>query len=221
MTAYEAPRRYRGNHNSSAVSGFSDDGRWWWDGTVWVSATSVVLPRLPPTDFEKSGQLELARAELRKGQRDFWKWNLVGGLFFDLSTQNAYGAPGYRTWTLQQAELATTYLLGPDEPMLAGEVNMYALWDYYTRDYVVVVTAAHVLVLRIDSLEGQPRWVVLAARANDVKIEARGGWFGRLWPGLAVTGRTGRWTINGYVGFNPGPLINAWRQAATATANTR
>jgi hypothetical protein len=27
----------------------------------------------------------------------------------------------YRSWTLEQLALATAYLLGPDEPMLAGE----------------------------------------------------------------------------------------------------
>lgn len=193
------------------MSGFSDDGQWWWDGTAWVPTTRVVIPQLPPTDFETSGQLSLARAEMRKGQGDFWKWNLVAGLFFDLSSQNVHGAPAYRTWTLQQLALATNYLLGPDEPMLAGEVNMYASWDYYNRNFGVVVTAAH--VLRIDALEGQPRWVTFAARAGDVNIEGRTGLFGRLWPGFEVTNRTGRWSINGYVGFNAEPVLEAWRRA--------
>jgi len=35
----------------------------------------------------------------------------------------------------------------------------------------VAVTAAHVLVFRMESLDDQPRWIALACRSVDVKIE--------------------------------------------------
>jgi hypothetical protein len=83
------------------------------------------------------------------------------------------------------------------------------------RNLAVAVTAAHVLIFRIDSAEGQPRWIALARRATDVKIEARTGLSGFFLPGLEVTDRTARWTIQGFQGekFNSDPVLNAWRQA--------
>ena len=176
-----------------------------------------MLPDLPPTNFERTGQLALARAEMRQGQRDFWKSVVPLALLY-VSPQNVLGARGYRLWTLEQMELAAAYLLGPEEAMRAGEVGMYATWDYYGRNYSVAITTAHVLVFRIDALEGQPRWVVLAARAVDAKIEARTGWFGRMWPGLDVRGWNGRWTINGFEGFDAEPVVEAWRQAVSSAA---
>ena len=37
------------HHNLGRVSGFTDDGQWWWDGTTWVATAQVVLPQLPTT----------------------------------------------------------------------------------------------------------------------------------------------------------------------------
>ena len=203
------------------MSGFSDDCQWWWDGTTWVPTARVVLPQLPPTEFEKSGKLELARADKRAGRRNFWIFSaLPVGL--DLTTANRQGFAAYRTWTMEQLALATDYLLGPDEPMLAGEVSVYDVWDAWTRDLAVAVTAAHVLVIRIDSVEGQPRWIALAGRAIDVKVESRTGLFGRLWPALEVSVGNGRWTIHGFRGeFNPDPVLEAWRQAANRAVSPR
>jgi hypothetical protein len=203
------------------VSAFSDDGLWWWDGTAWVATAQVVLPDLPKTESEKSGRLELARADKEKGRRRFWLMSLVYGLV-DLSTVNRQGFREYRTWTIEQLALATVYLLGPTEPMLAGEVSVHDVWDAWTRDLAVAVTAAHVLVFRIDFAEGQPRWIGLAGRATDVKVESRTGLFGWLWPAIEVTGRTGRWTIWGFKGaeFDPNPVLDAWRQAASGTVQT-
>jgi hypothetical protein len=128
----------------------------------------------------------------------------------------------YRVWTLQQLALATAYLLGPDEPMLAGEVSMHDVLDSFTRDLAVAVTAAHVVVFRIDSSDGQPRWIVLAGRARDVKMEAHTGVFGFLWPDLIVTGWSGRWTLRGTVPsvFKPQPVLDAWREAAQSKVTT-
>jgi hypothetical protein len=173
------------------------------------------------TEFEKSGKLKLARADLAKGRRQFWTTGLLFTLI-NLMPANINGFREYRTWTIEQLALATTYLLGPDEPMLAGEVSAYDEWDAWTRDLAIVVTATHVLVFRIDSREGQPRWIALAGRATDVKIESRTGLYGYLWPALEISGWSGRWTmvIHGISGeFEPGPVLEAWRQAAKRTLN--
>ena len=201
------------------MSGFSDDGQWWWDGTTWVETAQVVLPQLPTTEFEKSGRLELARADRRKGRRRFWASAPLLGLI-GLTPTNLHGFGEYRTWTIEQLALATIYVLGPDEPMLAGEVSAHDLWDGWTRDLAVAVTAAHVLVLRIDYLDGQPRWIVMARRPNDVKMEARTGLFGYLWPALEISGWKKKWTIRGFSRlFEPGPVLEAWRHAAKGTVN--
>ncbi len=206
-------------HDLGRVSGFSDDGQWWWDGRTWIATAQVVLPDLPKTEFEKSGRVELARKERLAGRGPFWRDTVVWGLI-GLQSVNRRGFDDYRTWTLEQLTLATAYLLGPGEPLLAAEVSVFDLWDTWDRDLAVVVTAAHVIVFRIDSIEGQPRWIGLAGRAIDVKIEARTGVFGRFWPALEVTRRNARWLIQGFHGgeFNPDPVLDAWRQAVKHTA---
>jgi hypothetical protein len=206
----------------SRMGQLSDDCQWWWDGATWVATAQVVLPQLPMTEFEKSGRLELARADKRKGQRRFWGLTALLLGFNGLSAVNLEGSGGYRTWTMEQLTLATVYLLGPGEPMVAGEVSVYDVWDAWVRDLAVAVTASHVLVFRIDSVEGQPRRIVLAGRANDVSMRARTGLFGWLWPALEVSVRNRRWTIHGFQGeFNPNPVLEAWRQAVRATVTTR
>jgi hypothetical protein len=200
------------------VSGFSDDGQWWWDGATWVATAHVVLPNLPKTEFEKSGRLEPARADRLKGRPRFWR-DLVLWEFIGLTPFNRSGFPEYRTWTVEQLALATAYLLGQDEPLLAAEVSVFDVWDAWDRDFAVAVTAAHVLVFRFDSIDGQPRWIALAGRATDVKVEARTGLFGRFWPALQVTRRNERWLIQGFHGgeFNPEPVLDMWRQAVKNT----
>jgi len=200
------------------VSGFSDDGYWWWSGTAWVPTAEVVLPDLPKTELEKSGRVELARQDRLAGRGPFWRasflWSFIG-----IDPVNRRGFDGYRTWTLEQVALATTYLLGPDEPLVAAEVSVYDLWDAWSRDLAIAVTAAHVVIFVIDSVDGQPRWVGLAARATDVKIATQPGLFQRFWPALVVTRRNLRWLIKGFFGdkFNPDPVLDAWRQAAKHT----
>jgi hypothetical protein len=196
------------------VSGFSEDGQWWWDGATWIPTAQLVLPQLPPTEFEQSGKLKFARDLRTRGKRRFWALVLPLGLLGLTPAQNL-GARDYRSWTLDQLALATAYLLPPDEPMLAGEVSMYDVLDTWTRDLAVAVTAAHVLVFRIDWVDGQPRSIALVARPSDVKIESPSGMFGYLWPALVVSGWNGRWTIHGYRGaFEPESVLHAWRKAA-------
>jgi hypothetical protein len=206
------------------VSGFSDDGRWWWDGTTWVATPQVVLPQLPPTEFEQSGQLKKMRDRRSKGRWLFWTVGFGFGLPSFLQNPSPDILPyasGYRLWTLEQLTLATSYLLGPNEPMLAGETSIQDVVDTWTRDLAVAVTAAHVVVFRFDSVDGQPRWIVLAARPADVKIESRSGLFGYLWPVLKVSGWNGLWTIRGQPGmFKPESVLDAWRQAAGGTVRT-
>jgi len=144
----------------------------------------------------------------------FWRDAVLWG-FIGLSPTNRAGFGEYRTWTIEQLALATAYLLGPDEPLLAAEVSRFDVLDAWSRNLAVVVTAAHVLVFRFDSVEGQPRWIALARRATDVKIEPHTGVSGFFLPALEVIDRTARWMIQGFKGekFNSESVLDAWRQA--------
>ncbi len=204
------------------MSGFSDDCRWWWDGTTWVATPQVVLPQLPPTEFELSGKLKRLRDRRRKGRWLFWTFSFTLPSFLQSPSPDVLPYAGdYRLWTLEQLALATTYLLGPDEPMLAGETSIYDVVDSWTRDLAVAVTAGHVVVFRIDSVDGQPRWILLVGRPADVKMESRWGVFRFLWPAVTVSGWNGRWTIQGQPGlFKAEPVLEAWRQAVRGTMHT-
>jgi hypothetical protein len=60
-----------------ALSQFSDDGQWWWDGATWVATAHVVLPQLPLTEFERSGRLEKARGRRKNAERLEWARGIV------------------------------------------------------------------------------------------------------------------------------------------------
>jgi hypothetical protein len=215
------------------VSGFSEDGQWWWDGATWVATAQVVIPQLPMTEFERSGKLETARRRRKNSQLLFWANGYPPLAWLTGSALLIFGSRAsraYRAWTLEQLALATAYLLGPDEPMLAGEggiliADQFDLPPLGRADLAVGVTAAHVLVFRIDSVDGQPRWIALAARSSDVKIEVLKGprttrngiEFG---PDLAVSGWNGQWTIPGASWFKPDPVLEAWRQSTKGRVNT-
>lgn len=204
----------------SRMGQFSDDGQWWWDGNGWVPTGHVVLPQLPLTKFEQSGKLKGARAFMRRASL-FLSWNtfISVGLIFLFPWLAALR--DYRSWKLEQLALATAYLLGPHETMLAGETSLLdsQTTSPVTRDLAVSVTAAHVLVFGIDSLDGQPRWVAFAGSPTDVKIELRSFLFG-LYPALWISGAKGQWRIRGTPSvFRPEPVLEAWRQAATPTLN--
>jgi hypothetical protein len=206
---------------------FSDDGRWWWNGDRWIATSDVQLPQLPITEFERSGALERSRRRMKrqKVMSDMFMvetaiptsspLSLIGGALvvpFLVLERRAFR--DYRTWTLQQLVMATEFLLGPDAPMMAGETAMYRSSGLATRDLTVAVTADHVVVFRIDSLDGQPRWIALAARCADVKLEAQNMGFGTQ-PSLVITRGDQNWVIRGYPRvFDPRPVLDAWRRSA-------
>ena len=162
----------------------------------------------------------MARDRRQEGVRQFWKWTLLLAPF-GLSTSIDLGVRDYRSWTLEQLALATAYLLGPNEPMLAGEVSIYDLFDSWTRGPAVAVTAKHVVVFRLDHTDGQPRSIALAALLTDVKMEARSRVFQYLWPALMVWGWNRPFAINGYRGaFEPEPVLDVWRRAANRPVST-
>jgi hypothetical protein len=209
------------------VGVFSDDGQWWWDGQTWVATSQVVLPQLPMTEFEQSGKLNDARSLMRSREGLLAAETVAGSgasritsvigvaLAVPYLVQQQRAFRDYRLWTLEQLSLATSYLLGPEEAMVAGETTMFATFFIATakRDFAVAVTPAHVLVFRIDFLDGQPRWVALAARPSEVKIELRSGAFGYN-PMLLVMHGSWQWQIRGYQKvFQPEPVLQAWRQA--------
>ena len=215
-----------------ALSQFSDDGQWWWDGTTWVATAHVVLPQLPLTEFERSGRLEKARGRRKNAERLEWARGIVPLTWLAASALIVVGnlaSRDYRSWTLEQLALATAYLLGPDEPRLAGEGGTLNVDQFHRptwrADLAVAITAAHVLVLRIDSVDGQPRWIALAARSSDVTIEVLRGLRTTpegivVSPDLVVSGWNGQWTIPGTNWFKPDPVLEAWRQATNGTVNT-
>ena len=189
-----------------------------------MPSSQVVLPQLPMTEIERSGKLAQARADMAKGRGEFWKHTLFLEGLLGLMPVNERGFSVYRSWTIEQLALATEYLLGSDEPMLAGEVSRYDVWDGWTRDLAVAVTAAHVIVLRIDSLDGQPRWIAMAARVTAVTMKRSTVMFGWMYQALEIRGPNGRWSIHGFLGereFNPEPVLEAWRKSVAATAAIR
>ena len=210
-------------HTASVAMGqFSDDGQWWWDGSNWVATAQVVIPQLPPTEFEQSGRAAEARRRAKKGAGRAWVTYFppiaILGVVALADVLPALG--DYRSWKLEQMALATIYLLGPDEPMLAGEVATVSK-DPPAPVLAVAVTSAHVIVFRLDSLEGQPQWILLAGRASDVSMNVRTGIEKLLLlPALLVTGRNGQLVIGGLpIMFKPEPVLDAWRQAGGAAPN--
>src|ERR1700674_5176527 len=185
-------------HTAVAVGQFSDDGLWWWDGTAWIGTAQIVLPQLPMTEFEQSGKLMGARRFMRR-----WALVISSNTSINLGLVLLFpwlaALRDYRSWKLEQVALATAYLLGPHETMLAGETSLldsHIVNGSVTRDLAVAVTAAHILVFGIDSLDGQPRWIALAGRATDVKIALRSLVFG-LFPALWISRGNVQWRIRG------------------------
>lgn len=211
---------------------FSPDGKWWWDGATWIATSDIVLKQLPPTEYELSGRLADARSRMSKRMRLFaveavsdlveplQPIALVLALPFLFTQQRAFRA--YREWTLEQLSLATEQVLGPGEPMVAGETTMFGTFLLGTvrRELAVAVTARHVLIFRIDYLDGQPRWVALAAPASDVTVRHTAGMLG--YPKLFVSHEGWVWTIIGWPRvFQPQPVIDAWQRAAAAHSGSR
>jgi hypothetical protein len=214
--------RDRGTIILFAVSGFSEDGQWWWDGGQWIPTSQVMIPDLGIPQSTGTVQ-SMRRWRLLGDVNNLTLWQSVLGLPFLLFERRAFR--DIRTWTLEQLASATTYLLGPGEPMLAGETGLYrpllTLFTYTAyRDVALAVTAAHVLVLLFDRFDGQPRWVALAARPKEVRLEA----FGRVVGAhtTIVVHHGGRqWSIKGTARIaQPDPVVAAWKAGLAATVST-
>ncbi len=208
---------------------FSDDGQWWWDGTRWIATSQVVIPDLMvarPAETTKSMQSDRKLGEATTiaewvvfGSSKGAFPALVVGTWFIFHERAAFRK--FRQWTLAQLASATEHLMGPGEPMVAGETTLYRPYSFIAvqapfRDLAIVVTAAHVLILRFDRFDGQPRWVAAAARARDVRIVASGE-FLRARPVIVVHHGGHTWTIQGTPRvMQEKPVLAAWRAALAA-----
>jgi hypothetical protein len=184
------------------------------------------------TEFERSGKLEIARGRKKNSELLYWAHDFPPLAWLSgsaLLVVWARASRAYRSWTLEQLALATTFLLGPGETMLAGEGGTLGLDEHdlppLRRDLAVAATAAHILVFRIDSVDGQPRWIALAARSSDVKVEVVRGLRKtrkglEMGPDLVVSGWNGQWTIPSASWFKADPVLETWRRATNGTVNT-
>lgn len=206
------------NHNLGHVSGFSPDGQWWWDGRQWTVVSQVVIPDLPEAQTERARQLIARRDQLRDaGSLAGWPifpaaLSLLAGIPYLVVERRFFQA--YRQWALDMLGSATSYLFGPDEPLVAGEpsVTRPLFSQLAIPDLGVVVTAAHVLVLRMDQVNGQPRWIALAARADAVQVEAPTPVFSQ--PTIIVRSGSQWWSIQGSPRvMRPEPVVTAWKSA--------
>jgi hypothetical protein len=199
------------------VSEFSEDGLHWWDGTTWVLTAEVLIPPLAPSRFERPG--EAARQQQRMSRLDAVGWmtilfgaTIVGlpiAVFFLLYLHRTYKS--YRAWRLDTLAEATAYLLGPDEPMLAGETALrQSLLGVGTEsNLAVAVTAGHVLLFDTPRYWSPPLRVALAARPEEVELYSVQPSIGR--PLLRVVCRGRQWGIGGSVWiFQPQPVVEAW-----------
>ena len=207
------------------MSGFSEDGQWWWDGQAWVATAQVVIPDLPATD--RATQLEarvkryrlLGDANLAAYFVPIDGWSLSSLLAWPWLFTYRRAFRAYREWTLEQFKTAATYLLGPDEPTLAAEVGIYSeiLIGKVWGGNAVVVTARHVLILANDSPLGRPRSVLLAAHPSQVELREHAGGILNAYPTILVSAGRQVWTIKGMNGIiQTRPLIAAWWAVATA-----
>ena len=208
---------------SPRMSGFSEDGQWWWDGAQWMPSAQVVIPDLPAAGTANAQGLIARRDQFRDASR-VGAWpilpagiSLLVGLPFLVSERRFFRA--YRQWALDLLSSATAYLLGPGEPLVAGEPSLTTrfLGQNPIPDLSVVVTAAHVLVLQMDQRNGQPRGVAVAAGARDVQVEAPTPVFSQ--PTIVVRRGTQWWSIQGSSGVMRSELVvSAWKRALTAAS---
>jgi hypothetical protein len=90
---------------------------------TWIATAQIVLPQLPVTEFEQSGRLNGARRFMKRAA-------LLGPWYPSINVALIFLFPwlaalrDYRSWKLEQLALATSYLLGPNEAMLAGETSL-------------------------------------------------------------------------------------------------
>ena len=184
-----------------------------------MAASQLVIPDLQEAQTERARQLIARRDQLRDAS------SLAGWPIFPAPIALLVGIPylvierrffqAYRRWALDMLASATAYLLGPDEPLVAGEpsVTRPLLAQLAISDLAVVVTAAHVLVLRMDPVNGQPRWIALAARAGAIRVEAPTPVVSQ--PTIVVRSGSQLWSIQGASRvMRPEPVVSAWMRAA-------
>lgn len=205
-----------------ALSEFSEDGQWWWDGQRWIATSQVVIPELRVGNTDG---LERMKRYRQLGTATFVMGMAGIGSRLVESTATALLVPflvlqrptfrAYRVSLLEQVGAATTYLLGAGEPMVAGEVSvwLHPLAGIVAGNLAVSVTSRHVVVLQINVSTGLPEHVALAARPWDVNIVFRWGLFWG-YPTLYVCQPSRVWPIRGAFGIlKPEPVLAAWRQS--------
>jgi hypothetical protein len=208
------------------VGAFSPDGQWWWDGSHWVATTEIQLS-IPETEFERSGRLKQARKLVKDRELlTIVGYVGVGGLviipFLPIFLIVYYVVlirlfKAYREWTLELLALATAQLLGPDEPMLAGETMAWPPVSFLPgvrRDFAVAATHAHVLMYWFSDYDSTACRVVFAARPDEVDMRVLSGLVGLK--RLAI-GHGGRWWILRGIwrAFEPEHVVEAWSKSRT------
>ena len=207
------------------MSGFSDDGQWWWDGRDWVATSQVLIPDLPPSDraMELEPQVRryqfLDHANLASGLT-WWAGDGLSGplvLLWLVFQKRAFRA--YREWAIEQFKTAANYLLGPNEPVLAAEAGLFTevVIGWVWGGYGVVVTAGHVLIIANDSGLGHPRRVLLAAHPEQVVMRPHAGGILNAYPTILVSVGGQTWPIRGMNRvIKTEPVITAWWRLANA-----
>lgn len=185
----------------------------------------MVIPDRPGAGTESAQRLINRRDQFRDAS-SIGAWpilpagiSLIVGLPWLVVERRFFRA--YRRWTLDLLSSATAYLLGPDEPLVAGESSLTTqfLGQSPIPDLSIVVTAAHVLVLRLDQRNGQPRWVAVAAGVRDVQVEAPTAVLSQ--PTIVVRHGTQWWSIQGSPGVMRRELVvSAWKRALAAAQRT-
>ena len=209
------------------MSGFSDDGQWWWDGQDWVATSQVLIPDLPLSDRAK--ELEpLVRSYQFLDQANLaTNLSAWGGAGVDLSRPLLFAwlvfqkpaFRAYREWAIEQFKSAATYLLGLNEPVLAAEAGLFSevVIGWVWGGYGVVVTAGHVLVLANDGALGHPRRVLLAAHPEQVVMRPHAGGILNAYPTILVSVGGQTWPIRGMNRvIKTEPVIAAWWRLANA-----
>jgi hypothetical protein len=214
------------------VNAFSPDGSSWWEGARWVPTAEIQLT-LPETSFERSGGLTAARRLLAIQEWMFLAMYLIGATIIGLPVVLVLAVvrvivkyrafKGYRVWSIELLDLATAKLLGPDEPMLAGETTLWppvGLWPSMRRDYAIAVTRSHVLMFRFAHSNSPLMGVVFAARTSEVDLLVIRGLI-RQSLGVTYAGR--RWFLPGMRGIFKGEdVLESWRKVRNEEAlNTR
>jgi hypothetical protein len=203
---------------------FSPDGFWWWDSTTWRPSTEIELT--PQTEFERSGKLAHARGLISNRDNAFAA-GYAAGLVPDLALPVVDLAAiyvmvvqwqafkEYREWTLEQLQVATEELLGPDEPMIAGETTLWpptGIVPGMRRDFAVAVTRAHAVLYQFAYANSPSMRVVFAAVPSQVRLIDYGGIL-KSNLGIICGGR--RWDLAGIKGIFKARPVSAALQSAT------